>query len=73
MTAPCWSVISGVVEEGFCAKGLGGLGLHGFLVLFLAEAELPRDPSHPLAGLKAMMDDAQEAYRGHCILIQENT
>ena len=29
-----------VVEEGCGAQGLGGFGLHGFLVLFLAEAQL---------------------------------
>ena len=42
------------------AKGLGGFGLHGFLTLFLAEAQLPRDPTDPLARLKAVMNNAEE-------------
>ena len=37
--------------------------------LFLAEAQLPGDPPDPLAGLKAVVDDAKQADGRHRVLI----
>ena len=34
---------------------------HGFLILFLAEAQLPRDPTDSLTRLKAVMNNAEKA------------
>ena len=48
-------------ELGFCPQGLGGFGLHGFLVLLLAEAKLPGDPANALARLEAVVNNAQQA------------
>ena len=56
----------GSLLDGHC------FGFHGFLILLLAEAEPPGNPANALTGLKAVMDDAEQADGRHGVLVQQD-
>ena len=59
-------------ELGLRPQRLGGFGFHGFLILLLAETKLPGNPANALTGLKAVMDDAEQADGRHGVLVQQD-